>query len=89
MKRFLDDVAVEVIEVVLMSELPVSLSPVKVYGMAPELVAQIAGETKDIQIQRSELMRQLKVLSRGAEICTQFAAAKLSGKKATPLSSNI
>ncbi|KAI3321511.1 hypothetical protein HD806DRAFT_537184 [Xylariaceae sp. AK1471] len=68
-----------------MSALPVILSSVKIYGMVPELVAQIAGETEDVQTQRSERMRQLKVLSSGSEICKQFAAAKLSGVDEDPV----
>ncbi|KAI0123379.1 P-loop containing nucleoside triphosphate hydrolase protein [Xylariales sp. AK1849] len=79
-KRFLDDIAVEVIEVVLVSALPAILSPVKVYGMSPELVAGIAGESQEIQIQRDQLRRQLEVLSRGAEICKQFAVPGFSNE---------
>lgn len=79
MKRFLDDVAVEAIEVVLMSALPSILSPVEVYKMAPDLVAHIAGEKGEIQAQRYQLARQLEVLSRGAETCKQFAVNELSG----------
>ncbi|KAH6655546.1 P-loop containing nucleoside triphosphate hydrolase protein [Truncatella angustata] len=78
LKRFLDDIAVEVIEVVLMSALPAILSPVKVYEMAPDLVARIAGETEEVQTMRNQLMRQLAVLSSGAETCKQFATTKLS-----------
>ncbi|KAK8048245.1 interferon-induced GTP-binding protein Mx [Apiospora phragmitis] len=78
MKRFLDDVAVEAIEVVLMSALPSILSPVEVHKMAPDLVAHIAGEKGKIQAQRYQLVRQLEVLSRGAETCKQFAVNGLS-----------
>ncbi|KAI1845364.1 hypothetical protein JX266_008459 [Neoarthrinium moseri] len=79
MKRFLDDVAVEIIEVVLVSALPAILSPVKVYEMAPELVARIAGESEEAQNQREQLTRQLEVLSRGAETCKEFAVTKFNG----------
>jgi hypothetical protein len=37
MKRFIDDIAVEVVEVVLVSALADILSPVEVYKMQPDL----------------------------------------------------
>jgi sRNA-binding carbon storage regulator CsrA len=80
MKRFIDDVAVEVIEVGLVSVLVDILSPVAVYQMETELVAQIAGESEDNQSHREQLNRQLDVLGKGAEICKQFAFVKISGK---------
>jgi len=80
MKRFIDDVAVEVIELGLVSALADILSPVKVYKMEAELVAQIAGESEDSQTYREQLNRQLEVLGKGAEICKQFAFVKISGK---------
>jgi hypothetical protein len=43
MKRFLDDISVEVIEEKLLAVLGDILSPVKVFGMSPTLVAIVAG----------------------------------------------
>ncbi|KAK8106604.1 interferon-induced GTP-binding protein Mx [Apiospora kogelbergensis] len=79
MKRFLDDIAVEVIEAVLMNALPAMLSPGKVFEMSPNLVTRIAGENKEAQAQRNQLMKQLEVLCRGAETCKQFAVNEPSG----------
>lgn len=45
MKRLVDDVAVEVIEVCLVSGLASLLSPTSVYKMTPDLVPLIAGES--------------------------------------------
>jgi hypothetical protein len=81
MQRFLDDIAVEVIEVILMSALPGILSSVKVYKMEPQLVAQIAGETEQIQAQRCQLMKQLEILKKGAETCKQFSNIQIGGKR--------
>lgn len=80
MKRFIDDVAVEVIEVCLVSGLASLLSPVGVYKMAPDLVALIAGESEENQARREQLVRQLEVLDKGAETCQDFVGVNLSGK---------
>ncbi|KAJ0100684.1 hypothetical protein J7T55_002027, partial [Diaporthe amygdali] len=77
MKRFIDNVAVEVIEVGLVSALIDILSPVKVHMMKAELVAHIAGESEENQTYREQLNRQLEVLGKGAEICKQFAFVKI------------
>lgn len=79
MKRFIDDIAVEVVESVLISALPTILSPAKVFGMPPDLVARIAGENEETQTQRHQLSKQLELLCRGAETCKQFAVNDLSG----------
>ncbi|KAK8129401.1 interferon-induced GTP-binding protein Mx [Apiospora kogelbergensis] len=78
-KRFIDDIAVEVVESVLISALPTILSPAKVFGMPPDLVARIAGENEETQTQRHQLSKQLELLCRGAETCKQFAVNDLSG----------
>ncbi|KAF3765411.1 hypothetical protein M406DRAFT_345845 [Cryphonectria parasitica EP155] len=74
MKRFVDDVAVEVIEVCLVSVLGDVWSPTGVYKMAPDLVSSIAGESEEAQSQREQLMRQVGILSKGAEICKGFVS---------------
>jgi hypothetical protein len=60
MKRFIDDVAIEVIEVGLVSTVVDILSPVEVYKMNAELVADIAGESKENQTHREQLNKQAK-----------------------------
>ncbi|KAK1994160.1 hypothetical protein LX36DRAFT_727998 [Colletotrichum falcatum] len=80
MKRFIDDIAVEAIESVLVSALAEILSPVKVYKMKPDLVALIAGESEATRSYREQLTKQLEILSKGAEMCKHFAVVKLSGK---------
>lgn len=80
MKRFLDDVSVEVIEEKLLAVLGDILSPVKVFGMSPELVAIIAGEPRDIRAKRKRLTKQLDVLKKGSETCKRFIGVRLGGK---------
>ena len=79
MKRFVDDVAVEVIEVHLMSVLGDILSPIRVYKMDPILVYAVAGESKEVRALREQLMRQLEVLIKGAHTCRRFVGVKFSG----------
>ncbi|ETS83523.1 hypothetical protein PFICI_05399 [Pestalotiopsis fici W106-1] len=76
MKRFLDDIAVQVIEVVLLAALPAILSPVKIFEMSSELIARIAGESEDTRAQRHQLMKQVVVLSKGIEVCKEFVVFK-------------
>ncbi|EFX05112.1 dynamin family protein [Grosmannia clavigera kw1407] len=78
LNRFIDDVAVEAIEVCLVSSLANVLSPTGVYKMSPDLVAMIAGESEDIQARRDQLVRQLDVLSKGAEICKGYVGTNFS-----------
>ncbi|KAJ1333083.1 vacuolar protein sorting-associated protein 1 [Microdochium nivale] len=80
MKRFVDDLAVSVIEVALVSALADILSPLKVFKMDEEFVAALAGETEENQILRQQLARQLEVLDKGAEICRRFAIAGINGE---------
>ncbi|KAK1958688.1 hypothetical protein LY78DRAFT_685928 [Colletotrichum sublineola] len=78
MKRFIDDIAVEAIELVLVSALAEILSLVKVYKMKPDLVALIAGESEAIRSYREQLTKQLEILSKGAKMCKYFVVVKLS-----------
>ena len=80
MKRFIDNVSVQVIEMALVSSLANILSPLEVYRMKPELVARVAGESKENQVYREQLANQLDVLGKGAEICEQFDIARHSSR---------
>ncbi|KAL1836356.1 hypothetical protein VTJ49DRAFT_5248 [Mycothermus thermophilus] len=79
LKRFVDDVAVEVIEGQLATVLRDILSPTSVFKMPSNQVARIAGETEEIRTEREQLERQLDVLSNGLETCKRFAGLRLSG----------
>ncbi|KAL7792573.1 hypothetical protein V8C37DRAFT_402299 [Trichoderma ceciliae] len=78
MKRFVDDIAVEVIEVHLVSILGDMLSPSKVYKIDPTLVRVVTGESEEYRALREQLKQQLEVLSKGAETCRPFVGVKFS-----------
>ncbi|KAI8717485.1 hypothetical protein NCS52_00824500 [Fusarium sp. LHS14.1] len=73
MKRFIDDVAVEVIETGLVSALGKIIDPVSVSMMSDDELNQVAGETEISRALRRELQTELTVLKGGMTICRQFA----------------
>ncbi|KXX73142.1 Interferon-induced GTP-binding protein Mx [Madurella mycetomatis] len=79
LKRFIDDVAVEVIEAKLVSVLDDILSPLSVYQMPADKVARIAGESEETRTEREQLRKQLEVLQNGLDTCKQFAGFRISG----------
>lgn len=72
MKRFIDNVAVQVIEEKLLLALADILSPVSVFVMQPELLTRIAGESQQSRVQREELMKKIDVLEKGSVTCNRF-----------------
>ncbi|KAK7751822.1 hypothetical protein SLS62_006308 [Diatrype stigma] len=78
-KRFIDDVAIQVIEENLLSTLPNILSPVSVFNMQPELVALIAGESQQSRAQREELVKKIEVLKNGSVTCNRFIQLRRGG----------
>ncbi|KAF7538734.1 hypothetical protein G7054_g2726 [Neopestalotiopsis clavispora] len=76
MKRFLDEVAVQVIEEVLMSGLSDILSPMKIFTMPVEMIARVAGENEDARAQRHQFEKQFAVLIKGIEVCKEFVVFK-------------
>ncbi|KAK4112757.1 hypothetical protein N656DRAFT_836798 [Canariomyces notabilis] len=86
LKRFIDDVAVEVIEAKLVSALNKILDPVSVYQMPTDQVSRIAGEPEETRIEREQLNRQLEVLRNGLDTCKRFIGfrfgdASVNGKR--------
>ncbi|KAF4471346.1 Interferon-induced GTP-binding Mx [Fusarium albosuccineum] len=73
MKRFIDDVAVEVIEAGLAAELGKIIDPVSVSIMSTDELNKIAGETEASRAFRKDLQTELTVLKDGMNICKQFA----------------
>jgi hypothetical protein len=82
LERFVDDIAVEVIEAKLMSQLGDIFSPVAVSDMSADLVTSIAGESDENRALREQLAKQLDVLMKGSDTCKRFIGARLFGKKA-------
>ncbi|KAK5653198.1 hypothetical protein OQA88_9096 [Cercophora sp. LCS_1] len=79
LKRFIDDIAVEVIEEKLVSELSNILSPVSVFKMANDQVTRVAGESEDSRAKRHQLSRQIEVLRNGLDVCKNFVGLKIGG----------
>ncbi len=80
MKRFIDDIAIEVIEAKLISPLSSIFSPVAVSAIPDELVTCIAGESEENRGQREQLTKQLDVLIKGSDTCKRFIGVRLLGK---------
>jgi len=80
LKRFIDDIAIEVIEAKLISPLGNIFSPVAVSAMSAELVACVAGESEENRGQREQLTKQLDVLVKGSDTCKRFIGIRLLGK---------
>jgi hypothetical protein len=77
LKRFVDDVVVEAIEVKLINSISDIFSPISVSGLPAELVTAIAGESEDSRAEREQLNRQLTILTKGSDICKGFIGTSL------------
>ncbi|KAJ5566725.1 uncharacterized protein N7459_010107, partial [Penicillium hispanicum] len=89
LKRFVDDIANEVVEGRLMSSLSRILSPVTVFDMPANLIMRIAGESEESQTVREQLTKELLILTKGSETCKRFVRAKTDeGSFDTPLAGN-
>jgi len=79
LKRFIDDVAIEVVEAKLVSPLGGIFTPVAVSAMSVDLVASIAGESEENRAQREQLNQQLEVFTQGYDTCKRFIGVRLFG----------
>ncbi|MCJ1323323.1 hypothetical protein MMC15_008679 [Xylographa vitiligo] len=77
LKRFVDDIAIEVVEAKLISSLGDIFSPVAVSAMPVDLVTCIAGESEENRAQREQLTKQLDVLVKGSDTCRRFIGLRL------------
>ncbi|EGE80242.2 dynamin GTPase, variant [Blastomyces dermatitidis ATCC 18188] len=86
LKRFIDDVAIEIIEMKLVSALGAILSPITVFNMPDDIVTRIAGESEEHRAEREELNKQLDILAKGAFTCKQFIGNRglLNGNEPSP-----
>jgi hypothetical protein len=83
LKRFVDDIAIEVIESKLIAPLYDIFSPITVTCMPADLVNRIAGESEENRTQREQLTKQLDVLIKGSETCKSFIGVRVLGEKLT------
>jgi len=82
-KRFVDNIATEVIEANLINTLHDIFSPLTVTSMATDIVADIAGESGETRVQREQLIKQLGVLTSGFETCKRFIQIRVPSKEYT------
>lgn len=80
MKRFVDDIAVEAIEINLLSLLHGIFSLLTVTAIASDLVARVAGESEESRTQREQFKRQIEVLKNGLETCKRFVGVGILGE---------
>lgn len=83
LKRFIDDMSVQVIEAKLVAELDRILTPVSIFEMSPEQVARIAGESEERRGRREQLTKQRDVLAEGLHTCKRFVGLRICGGKIT------
>ncbi|CZR52530.1 related to vacuolar sorting protein VPS1, dynamin, and related proteins [Phialocephala subalpina] len=79
LKRFVDDIAIEVIEAKLISPLQNIFSLITVTSMPADLVTGIAGESEENRAEREQLTKQLEVLMKGSETCKHFVGVRVLG----------
>ncbi|KAF7624073.1 putative dynamin GTPase [Aspergillus flavus] len=72
LKRFIDGVAIEVIETNLIKPLADIFAPLLVFDMADDLATRIAGESIENKSLRDQLSRKLYILRKGSETCRMF-----------------
>ena len=80
MKRFIDDIANEVIEAKLVSPLGGIFTPVAVSTLSADLVTSVAGESEENRVRREQLTKQLEVLTKGSDTCKRFIGVRLLSK---------
>ena len=80
MKRFVDDIAVEVVETALISKLDGIFTPINILNLDDKKVETIAGESEESKQQREDLKRQLEILASGSKTCKWYSAARAQGE---------
>ena len=80
MKRFIDDIVIEVIKAKLIFPLDDIFTPVAVSAMFVNLVTSIAGESEENHAQREQIIKQLDVLMQDFDICKHFIDVRLLSK---------
>ena len=80
MKRFIDNIANEVIKAKLISPLSDIFTPIAVSKISADLVTSMAGKSEKSRAQREQLVKQLNVLTKGFDTCNRFIGVRLLGK---------
>ncbi|KAJ5870201.1 hypothetical protein N7455_005142 [Penicillium solitum] len=80
LKRFVDDIATEVIETKLLTALPALFTPITAFEMSEDLVSEIAGESEESQSLREQLNKKLWILTKGSDTCRRFVGIRGLGR---------
>ncbi|OOF92570.1 hypothetical protein ASPCADRAFT_8843 [Aspergillus carbonarius ITEM 5010] len=72
LQRFIDCVAIDVVETTLMQHLSNILSPVVIDNMSDTQVSRIAEEMAGNRYLRNQILTKLEVLRKGSDICRKF-----------------
>lgn len=84
LKRFIDDISPEVIEVNLLGALPALLTPITAFEMPEDLVTEIAGKSEHSQSLREQLNKKMWILTKGSNTCRRFVGIRGLGKGSNP-----
>ncbi|KAJ6118438.1 Male sterility NAD-binding [Penicillium samsonianum] len=76
LKRFVDDIATEVIEVKLLGAIPTLFTPITAFEMPKDLIRQVAGESEESQSRREQLNKKLWILRKGSDTCKRFVGIR-------------
>jgi hypothetical protein len=80
LERFIDDIAIEVVERELISKLEKIFSPLQVALMDTKICTTIAGESEETRARRNQLVSQLQTLEAGLFTCKKFTGFRVAGK---------
>jgi hypothetical protein len=80
MKSLIDNVAIQVVEAILVGNLGELLSPALVLQMKPDLISNMAAESSENRFQREHLSRKLIVLQAGIETCKRYVGRSVPSK---------
>ena len=81
LKRFVDDIATEVIEAKLLTAVSTLFTPITAFEMPKDMVCQIAGEFEESQSLRGQLNKKLSILTKGSDTCKRFVSIRGLGKR--------
>lgn len=80
MKSLIDNVAIYIIEALLVTTLEELFPPARVLQMKPDLISKITAESSDNRFQREQLSRNLMVLQAGIATCKRYSGRSAKSK---------
>jgi hypothetical protein len=80
LRTFTENVIVLAVENCLISELPSMLTPSMIHEMDEEMVTKLAAESPEVGQERTELERDIRVLTEGLRICKRHRPRESTGE---------